>query len=70
MRHPQNEKADAAFTRSSSSLPRAREITLAAPTPNRLEMAERNIKAGIHTVTAVSMASFPASPTKKVSAML
>ena len=35
-----------------------------------MAIAERNIKAGMHTVTAVIMASLPVRPTKKVSAML
>ena len=33
-------------------------------------MADRNMKAGMQTVTAVIMASEPANPMKKVSAML
>ena len=50
--------------------PSAREMTLAPPTPNRLEMACRNIKAGIQTVAAVIIASLPVRPIKNVSAML
>ena len=50
--------------------PSDRAITLAPPTPNRFDIADRNMNAGMHTVTDVSMASEPVMPMKKVSAML
>jgi thioredoxin-like negative regulator of GroEL len=66
------QKAKAAVCRALSvcPAPRARAITLAPPTPNRFDTADRNMKAGMHTVTAVIIASLPARPMKKVSAML
>ena len=45
-------------------------MTLAPPTPNRFEIADRNMNAGMQTVTDVSMASESVMPIKKVSAML
>ena len=45
-------------------------MTPTAPMPNRLEMAERIMKAGMQTAAAVIMASVPFCPMKKVSAML
>ena len=53
-----------------SPMPSAREMTLEPPMPKRLETAERNMKAGMQTVAAVSLASLPVMPMKKVSAML
>ena len=50
--------------------PRKRDITLAPPTPKRFEMAERNMNAGMQTVTAVIISSLRVRPTKKVSAIL
>ena len=67
---PQRAKDEASFILSSSPPPIERAMTLAPPTPKRLEMAERNINAGIHTVTAVSIAELLVRPTKKVSAIL
>ena len=67
---PHSANAAVCLARSGLCLPSAREITLAPPTPNRLEMADRNMKAGMHTVTAVIIASLPVRPIKKVSAML
>jgi hypothetical protein len=69
-RHPQKAKADVCFTLLISLEPSALETALEPPTPNRFDIAERNMKAGMQTVTAVSMASFPVRPTKNVSAML
>ena len=45
-------------------------MTLAPPTPKRLEIAERNMKAGMQTVTAVIISSLPEKLTNRVSAML
>ena len=70
IRQPQKAKLAVSLARSTFLLPNARAITLAPPTPKRLAIAERNMKAGMHTVTAVIMASLPVRPTKKVSAML
>lgn len=67
---PQNANAAVFCARSLSPAPSARAITLAPPTPNRFEIADRNMNAGIHTVTAVIIASLPVRPMKKVSAML
>ena len=47
-----------------------RAMTLAPPTPKRFEIADRNINAGIHTVTAVIIASLPVRLTNRVSAIL
>ena len=67
---PQMEKAETCFAFSFRFEPSAREITLAPPTPKRLEIAERNIKAGIQTVTAVIISSLPEKLTNRVSAIL
>ena len=69
-RHPHTANAAARPASFSRPNPNKREITLAPPTPNRLEMAERNINAGIQTVTAVIDTSLSVSPTKNVSAIL
>ncbi len=56
--------------RARSRRPSAREKAAPPPTPNRLAMASRNMRAGMQTVTAVTLASLSVSPTKKVSAIL
>ena len=67
---PQKAKPAVFCARSLSSAPSARAITLAPPTPNRFEIADRNMNAGMHTVTAVIIASLPVRPMKNVSAIL
>ena len=67
---PQKANDEVYFARLSFPMPRERAITLAPPTPNRFDIADRNMKAGMHTVTEVSIASDPVRPMKKVSAML
>ena len=67
---PQNENDDVAEACLIRLRPRALEISLEPPTPNRFDTADRNINAGMHTVTAVSFASLPVMPIKNVSAIL
>ena len=64
MTQPQNANADAIRASSRLPLPSIRETTLAPPIPNRLAIADRNMNAGIQTVTAVIFTSEPVSPTK------
>ena len=45
------------------------DIPPAPPTPKRFDMAERNMNAGVQTVTAVIAALLPVRATKNVSAM-
>ena len=69
-RQPQKANAEVRWARSVRRHPSEREMTLEPPTPKRFEIAERNMKAGVQTVTALTIASLPVRPIKNVSAML
>lgn len=62
---PQREMDELRLAESISALPSNLDTALAPPIPKRFEIAERSMKAGVHMVRAVTLASSPVRLIKK-----